>query len=433
MRTAFFLMATAVVVFLASCTTTSYVQNSAGTDDIYSSASNNGLQTVTPGNTIPGNSYSQDNGSPSQSDVMEPNVQQTDPENSVYSEKGSDENGTTIINNYYGNSSGFNNRNSGFGPSFGVTMSPFYSGFTFYDPFYYSPSLNLSLGFGLGYGQYYGNPFNSWYNPYSNYYDPWNNGFGYNPYNPFGSYYSGYNNGYYNGYYNNIYGNYGNNYYGDAGNGYSNGSYYGPRGSSGSNTSNGYGGRYQKNTSGNVDGKNANPGNTNTPGVTQDSRKIYQPRVNEPKVESPAKNSVRQNVVPSTEKVNSPSPANRQQFPNQNTQQRKPRLEGQLPANTTVEPVIHNSIAGSQVHQDVNLNLKQNSRPQYQKTNISVTEKGNVNIQQYKKEKESNTLNQDNGRLQLNNNSNTPDNSRNSSIRSSTPQHQNPQPRQPRR
>src|SRR5215471_18047448 len=48
MRTTLLSLASIVVVFFTSCSTSNYVQSSAGTDDMYAGNSHNGLELVTP-------------------------------------------------------------------------------------------------------------------------------------------------------------------------------------------------------------------------------------------------------------------------------------------------------------------------------------------------------------------------------------------------
>jgi hypothetical protein len=230
MRTALFFVAS-TALFLSACSSGNKMHSSVQNDDLYTGKTESYVQS--PSSSQPAQSNSMDY----------QQEEQLSQDNTT--EKYSDENGTTFItNNYYGSS-----MNAGFGYG---GYGPVNAGFTYYDPFYFSPGLSFSLGFSFGFGGGYYNPYYMPYYAYNPwYYTPWY----YNPwYNPYYAY-NPYCNYYYGGGY--CYGGDGG-YYG----GYP--SYYGPHGSSGSNSSSGGGdGRQLKLADNEIDHGIAEPGNNN--------------------------------------------------------------------------------------------------------------------------------------------------------------------------
>jgi hypothetical protein len=258
-----------VALFLGSCSTGNKMQSSATTDDLYVAKTESYVAPAT--DQVNSNDEYQSNSSTESDEVT--------------SEKYSDESGNTYItNNYYDNNSYTSQLDRWYNPGLGFGyFSPFYTGYSFYDPFHYSPGFSISIGFNQGWG-------NSWYNPYyypmysynpwNPYYNPWySSGFGYNPYgngfgyNPYGY---GYSNGYYDGYYSSAYSG-----------GYSSGnSYSGPRGSVSSNTSgNGDGRQYktvQENQEISAEPVNSTPSNVESIGKGVDAPVKQTPSVAEP-------------------------------------------------------------------------------------------------------------------------------------------------------
>jgi hypothetical protein len=115
--------------------------------------------------------------------------------NEVYSEKIADSiqpqqrsydsqnEGTTVINNYYDGDDDYYYANR-----FRRFDGPYY-GYSYYDPYYYDPFW-VGVGLGWGFGVYGYSPYYGYYNPgYAPYYSPYYHN----------HYYGGYNSGYYNG------------------------------------------------------------------------------------------------------------------------------------------------------------------------------------------------------------------------------------------
>ncbi len=165
--------------------------------------------------------------------------------NAPQSEQYVDEEGNTVINNYYGDD--YDDSDFGYAARINRFHRPVY-GYSYYDSYYtnlywytYDPYYYGSSIYGNSWCPYYGNSWSPWYsyggwsygwgwnNPYYTpaYYGGWNYGYG-------GSYWNGYNNGYWNGYNDGLAsGGYYNTYDGNSG------IYYGHRGSSGT-TGTGY-------------------------------------------------------------------------------------------------------------------------------------------------------------------------------------------------
>ncbi|MDW8394275.1 MAG: hypothetical protein RMK52_08545 [Chitinophagales bacterium] len=239
------LILTLAALVAASCSTSSKTAR-VETDDIYVSKTTptgKPAQTQQPGAS--GN-YSEEN----RSDAPDAESRSSQPDYS-YSEQYSDEQGNTYITNnyYYGNNYDFYDSYSSrlsrwYDPYCGFSyFSPYYLGWSWGYPVYYTPGFSFSIHFGWGYGWYYPwyNPWYyppawySWYSPW--YYDPWYSPWGWNPYWAYGyPYYGSYWHGYWHGYYHG---------YNDALGWGSGRYYYGPRGSSSSNVPGSSGGGRQ--------------------------------------------------------------------------------------------------------------------------------------------------------------------------------------------
>lgn len=213
-------------LFAASCSSTKQM-SSAGSDDVYVTKT-----TPSPEPSTAGSQYDQSNINGSSEEYRTDDAYQS-PDYSN-SDQYTDANGTTYItNNYYGGNGGWYDNMMYGGPSISLGFGygyPMYGGFSYYDPFYFSPGFSFSIGFGFGYGYY-----NPWYSPWYGY-----PGYAYYaPYYPYYPYYPGYGYGYGCGcgYYDPYgCGGYYAPYYG----------YYGYRGASASNTGNDNGGRHYK-------------------------------------------------------------------------------------------------------------------------------------------------------------------------------------------
>ncbi len=140
-----------------------------------------------------------------QNNTSNPNTQ--NPNYSTNSESYTDENGKTVINNYYGDVyeddggyystriQRFHRPFVGFG-----YYSPAYCGF-YNDPFW-SPGWSIGFGYSYGWGASWNMGFNyGWYDPfYSPWYDPWYNPwYGYGGWGGYNAYRWGYRDGYWDG------------------------------------------------------------------------------------------------------------------------------------------------------------------------------------------------------------------------------------------
>ncbi len=134
-----------VALFLASCSTGNKMQSSATTDDLYVAKTESYVAPAT--DQVNSNDEYQSNSSTESDEVT--------------SEKYSDESGNTYItNNYYDNNSYTSQLDRWYNPGLGFGyFNPFYTGYSFYDPFHYSPGFSISIGFNQGWGH-------NWYNPY---------------------------------------------------------------------------------------------------------------------------------------------------------------------------------------------------------------------------------------------------------------------------
>ncbi|MCS6991844.1 MAG: hypothetical protein NZL95_08280 [Chitinophagales bacterium] len=234
----------AVALIAASCSTS---QKSArvASDDVYiskSTPSGTPAQTQQPGakGDYPDNSSKPSNESENRS---------AQPDYS-YSEHYTDEQGNTYITNnyYYGDNYDFYDSYTArlsrwYDPYCGFSyFSPFYTGWYWGFPVYYTPGFYVSIGWGWyrpwydpWYFSWYYPPV--WYNPW--FYDPWYSPWGWYPYWAYGyPYYGSYWSGYWHGYYHG---------WNDALGWGSGRYYYGPRGSSSDNVpgSSGIGRQYR--------------------------------------------------------------------------------------------------------------------------------------------------------------------------------------------